>query len=53
MYIKIISEERRQQEATILRSYSRSRADAQAREYAECIAARTREAIREMERKAK
>lgn len=52
-YFKIHSEERRRQEDAILRSWHCSTRDRSAREYAECIAARTSEARKEMERRAR
>lgn len=46
----IKSEERKQQEAAVLRSFGASMSDKQAYEHAACIAARTVEAAKEMNR---
>lgn len=50
VFIKIKSAEHREQERNILRSFSCRSTSKETQEYAECVAARTREAIKAMER---
>lgn len=44
-YVIIPSEERKQQAEYVLKSFGQSSQDKSAREYADCIAARTREVM--------
>lgn len=46
----IKSEERKAQEAAVMRSFGASASDKQAREYAACITARTNEAAQKLQR---
>lgn len=50
VFIKIKSSEHRAQERKVLRSFSCSSTSKEAREYAECVAARTREVMESMGR---